>query len=472
MGTLTKDADYWRGWRCRIRNATLLTNYLPSSSKRPKVNLSSYALSLSVIAVSSPILGSALFGTSGEKSTSFLSVWIVVLCTLTTGLIVCFELSINHVNGALRMSTTNSGEIRYLTGIVLTGTALLFQSLEVSNEGYHLLLSLHLGALSTLLVSATVGFCTEQWYPVGSGQFMMTAWDSVLLLVYFVAPGLILANRANVMYGVSFLAFLEPLFPGASASQSNSLPSLLLLLVTTLLSFGISSLQSYTSLYHNWSCKLHTHGQPNSGLIAVTVMLNDLNGKLKKGRKGAINVFVTKDNLEERADEVCELVRGGHEVGVATAAGGAGAEVEEVVALFEEVVKKKPKWYMGVGGHLNPNCICHVNSLGLRVALWSTLVEGVWAGSKSPELTDLDQKIVETNTDGELEVVLHNNITTKRGGNIVHVRAGGDGETAIEIIDCIVDVCESLEDVRGNGKLKFQCDSLEKVCKHDHSLVL
>jgi len=79
--------------------------------------------------------------------------------------------------------------------------------LQNSPKLLNLALGFLLGSCSGLFLAAGVAFCVEQWYPVGSPQFQMVAWDSLMLVVYFIAPACVLGNRVHIMYGEEIIGW-------------------------------------------------------------------------------------------------------------------------------------------------------------------------------------------------------------------------------------------------------------------------
>ena len=146
------------------------------------------------------IVDLALGDGNSNSNSNVNSAWCAILSSSTSFLTVLFLHSVNHRHGGFNTSSgpSTTTPTPYTLGMVLPTVLLILQN---SPKLLNLALGFLLGSCSGLFLAAGVAFCVEQWYPVGSPQFQMVAWDSLMLVVYFIAPACVLGNRVHIMYG-------------------------------------------------------------------------------------------------------------------------------------------------------------------------------------------------------------------------------------------------------------------------------
>ena len=155
------------------------------------------------------------------------------------------------------------------------------------------------GASACLLLSSFAAAVADCWYPVGSCQYQMLAWDTLGLLFYFALPITILILKAWAMYDVTGLLISAGFVGGDPYSIVNGLATAVVCIVAV----GVPIVNRWSILFSNWFAKVreyyrkchddarrnisnaphtshtsqcYTHGQPNTGKAAITVDYADL----------------------------------------------------------------------------------------------------------------------------------------------------------------------------------------------------
>ncbi|GMH48719.1 hypothetical protein TrRE_jg6174, partial [Triparma retinervis] len=330
------------------------------------------------------------------------------------------------------------------------------------------LFQVFMGSTTTLLLTCFASAVAESWYPVGSMQFQMVAWDTIGLLFYFALPIGILSYKAWHKYQIAATLVSWGMEGGDAYKIVNSLATL----AVTITAICLPILNKYSNLCSNWFAKCYTHGQPNTNRVSLTVDFADLFPATAKSEEGSedgqaklwaackkhearLTIFVTADNLKQSPHLIAELSKA-HNIGITTDANFTEGwtqvknRVHQAAINYFKVIGKQPTWYRGVAGHRHPAAFLAANKLGMRVAFWSTY--GEIAPSWAEETTS--------------SIILNfkSDFKKTRGGNILYVRRGDGNEASIAS-----NVEELLSTFGADGILM---DVLDATVKKDHEFVL
>mmetsp|Transcript_10199 Transcript_10199/g.18466 ORF Transcript_10199/g.18466 Transcript_10199/m.18466 type:complete len:673 (-) Transcript_10199:54-2072(-) len=315
------------------------------------------------------------------------------------------------------------------------------------------------GAVATILLSSFAAAVADCWYPVGSCQFQMLAWDTAGLIFYFFIPVVILFVKAWARYDITDKLITAGFVGGDPYTIVNGLT----ITVVVIVAVGVPILNRWSCLCSNWFAKCYTHGQPNTNFVALTVDYVDLvspgdgfdatHKKLWEALKkyeARLTIFVTLDDLKRDPEVIAELSQA-HSIGISSEANvgerwmKVRARVQATSIEYFKVIGKNPLWYRGSNGHRHPAALIASSKLDIRVAFWSTYCE-----------SHKIEKCVED---------IKNDFAKTRGGNIVMLRkvAGeAGGHLGAELVK-LINTC---------GEVGMKLEELGTVVKDDHEFVL
>jgi len=394
----------------------------------------------------------------------------VTVCVViaTAASLLALVLNRRHKNGPLVVvsspTTVRSFSIACLSSlrIVLALSAIRLSDAAPSTarDPTLVMFQMFTGASACLLLSSFAAAVADCWYPVGSCQYQMLAWDTLGLLFYFALPITILILKAWAMYDVTGLLISAGFVGGDPYSIVNGLATAVVCIVAV----GVPIVNRWSILFSNWFAKCYTHGQPNTGKAAITVDYADLvePGKgfddahislwasLKK-HEARLTIFVTLEDLKRDPVIIAELSQA-HCIGMSTTAGVSErwnpvrARVQATAVEYLKVVGRNPLWYRGMDGHRHPAALLAASRLGMRIAFWSTYCEA----------TAVDEAV------GNLKA----DFQETRGGNIAIMRKGKGKELEGHIVPELVTV------VNECGSSGIKLDVLDVVVREDHPFVL
>ena len=332
------------------------------------------------------------------------------------------------------------------------------------------LFQVFMGATTALLLTCFASAVAESWYPVGSMQFQMVAWDTIGLLFYFALPIGVLSYKAWHKYQIAAMLVSWGMEGGDAYKIVNSLATL----AVTTTAICLPMLNKYSNLCSNWFAKCYTHGQPNTNRVSITVDFADLfpandtptaaegseDGQAKlwaacKKHEARLTIFVTAENLKQNPHLIAELSKA-HNIGITTGANFTERwtpvknRVHQAAIDYFKVIGKQPTWYRGAAGHRHPAAFLAANNLGMRVAFWSTY------GEIPPSWAE--------ETTSSIILNFKSDFKKTRGGNILFVRRGDGNEASIAS-----NIEELLSTFGADGILM---DILDATVKKDHEFVL
>lgn len=157
----------------------------------------------------------------------------------------------------------------------------------VGSLGLLIILSLHLdrietflpillGAIMTILCCATLAAVADVWHSVGSGQFWMISLDTTSMMIYLVAPTILLVHQANNKYGDSIrntlgnLPFLQQWYVTTPLAMNTAV-----LLIGISISIGVVLLAMLCPLGAHLFGKVYTRGQASTRKVALCMDWSD-----------------------------------------------------------------------------------------------------------------------------------------------------------------------------------------------------
>lgn len=315
----------------------------------------------------------------------------------------------SHKNGGLAMKTQLG-----LTVVIAMAVVYFVGSLSHDRDAKKVL-PFVLGAMLTAELGAFFGFVADFWYAVGTGQFLMVSLDTAGILLYFVSPVIILVirffdkyhdgiNDVTNHFAVQLSAPLQKV--DVSTTDIKQLEMLCIVFITLPVVVGIPLIHCLCPVTGHLFGRTYTHGNPNTKKVSICIGFSDykpilnklLNGDKLCLKECSLNIFVTMEDLKNDADAIKKLHQLGHNVGIALAPNAVGGytTMKALCTKYEATVGSKPDWYhTGIGNKGNlPVNFRAASKLGLRSAMWSTLVD-----SSKTELSDPDTEAIKTDLD-------------------------------------------------------------------------
>jgi hypothetical protein len=351
----------------------------------------------------------------------------------------------SHRNGGL----TTQKQIGYA---VMIGISVLFFVIS-SAQSYdiRIVMPFLLGSMISVGLGAVFAFVADNWYAIGTGQFVMVSLDTIGILFYFVLPIIILLIRFFDKYNsfvnditkyvamqISVLTPLDKIVDTVITSslikigQSQLNHNLLTFFIALPVVIGIPLIHNFCPINGHLFGRVYTHGNPNTKKVAICVNFSDYEVVLRKLAKRAgsdnddvlkddlLNVFVTLNNLREYPEIIKKLHDKGHQIGLILADekddnAKASSTLKEAFTFYEKNIGKKPMWYhTGIDDKgKTPHCFQTALRLEMRSAMWSTLID-----VSNTKLTKNASEAVVS------DLERHN------GGNILYLTKVNDGNHA------------------------------------------
>ena len=410
-----------------------------------------------------------------------------------TILLICLMVYLNvsrltHVNGPL-VILRSMGSANYSFAclssfnfaVALTRVNVADGNTSPSGDLVAMFASYFVGYCNVVGISCFSNWVNEVWYPVGSMQRRMVGWDSLGLVVYFVAPCAVLTFKGWERYGdvinaslTSFTAAYAPPVPLVGSAIS---PQTLVTLLFVQLAAVCGPLLSKLSVGNCcWFAKVYTHGNPNCGKVVVSVDFRDLFDTSKHEGEGEamvmgkqhkelwsvckelgfrLSIFVGRSELERFGEVVGELGETHCLAGSVNCTGwreSFGSVREKVGGtseLFEKVVGRKQTWMRLGGGGRHPVAFLEANARNINVAFWSCYGEVGGKDSVAPIVEMVKEDFKRTG-----------------GGNIIYLRRKGGAPGAGETL--AGGLCEVLRGLKG----VCEVEGLDAVVKPDHEFHL
>lgn len=295
-----------------------------------------------------------------------------------------------HRHGNLIIEPSQQGMV-VVSALAFAYTA---QYAQINKHVASVFLPFLVGSAITTLLGLAFASVADAWEAVGSGQFQMISLDTAALLVYVVAPVLVLASIAcnkygEIVYQTTRVLLQNSFITDDFISQQERPPeqvmiSGLYILLSLATCIGMAVINMLCPLNAYLSCRAYLNGQLSTRKVALCVHFKSILGDSDEARMKenadfyssnkkfqVLNVFVTADELRLYSDAIRKLRTAGHSIGICsnTVKGIAQAYDE-----YEKLFKAKPLWYH-VGSSSDgrrPAMLKAADSLSLKVAFWST----------------------------------------------------------------------------------------------------
>jgi hypothetical protein len=328
-------------------------------------------------------------------------------------------------------------------------------------------------AVTTLL---SVVFCSvaDVWDAVGSRQFQMVSLDTAAMLIYVVAPLLVLASLASDKYGETVSQALSAIIksqlggsyvhnPARPPEQPMTSGLFLLLGLATMIGVPLVNMLSPLGAYV--VSNAYTHGQPRTRRVALCVHLKDFLSESKEKTdesiknlvsitkdKHIVNIFATAQEFKLYPETIVELRSAQHYIGICSSTTVDG--ISDAYNEYVQLLKMEPQWYhVGSQGGVSvgPDALKTAADLNLKVSFWSTHIA---VGSREALLNvDLPN--------------LCRDVNSTMGGNIIYLSdTWDDADSFVSAIDTIV------QELGTNSEIKYSFSALSDVASEDAAMKL
>ena len=186
----------------------------------------------------------------------------VTVCVVvaTAASLLALVLNRRHKNGPLVVvsspTTVRSFSIACLSSLriilALSAIRLSDAAPSMARDPTLVMFQMFTGATACLLLSSFAAAVADCWYPVGSCQYQMLAWDTLGLLFYFALPITILVLKAWAMYDVTGLLVSAGFVGGDPYSIVNGLATAVVCIVAV----GVPIVNRWSILCSNWFAKV------------------------------------------------------------------------------------------------------------------------------------------------------------------------------------------------------------------------
>jgi hypothetical protein len=318
-------------------------------------------------------------------------------------------------------------------------------------------------AVTTLL---SVVFCSvaDMWDAVGSGQFQMLSLDTAAMLIFVVAPLLVLASLASDKYGKRVSQVIGAIIksqlggiyvhnPVRPPEQPMTSGLFLLLGLATMIGVPLVNMLSPLGAYV--VSRAYTHGQPRTRRVALCIQFKDLLSESREKtdesmknlvsitqKKHILNIFVTAQELRLYPEIITKLQSVQHAFGICS------STVDGILDAYKEFVqllKIEPQWYhVGSQGGVSVglDALKTAADLNLKVSFWSTHIA---VGSREALLNvDLPS--------------LCGDVNATMGGNIIRLSDTWDDAESFVTAICLI-----VQELGTNSEIKYSFSALSDV---------
>ena len=282
----------------------------------------------------------------------------------------------------LSRSATESGVA------VATGLAFL-RTVQSKGDDEGMLLFV-LGSLTMTMLYVYLGAVADAWYTVGTGQFWMVSLDGSSLIIYLLAPILILVIRGNEKYGETIHAAMvklcksvaDPaLMADAPVEPTEMLSQAIVLLLALGSVVGIRLIKSLCPIGGHLFGRVYTHGQQSTRKVALVLswQYNSLVAEFAK-KSIFVNLLVTASDLESDGEAIKSAVALGHDTII-------GGDVAAGYKAHRQTQKMAPGWCQTQ----NLSEIIKASEWDMKIGLWSSILD-----SKTTNLAALVEDVEES----------------------------------------------------------------------------
>ncbi|KAL9189674.1 hypothetical protein ACHAXT_009349 [Thalassiosira profunda] len=328
-----------------------------------------------------------------------------------------------------------------------------------------------LGSLYMIFMSYAFASVADVWYTVGSGQFQMVSLDTAGLMLFFIAPAVVLYLRFVDKYGsyIASKASMVQLYLWSGKVYNEDVISFSLVMTLAMISaVGVPLLNSLCPLGGYLFSRAYTHGQPNTKKVALCINFSDLPKEVRKRmeilnalkmrKEGVLNIFVTLEDIAMFPDGL-KMLGKGHTIALApsvvpselqdsfcglTLFQGNQPNIEFAHHEYCELFGEEPSWMLARGATgRHPSLLSVAKDLGMKVAYWSTSIE-----LSGNALTSEQTRVING------ECLDHN------GGSILYVSVKNGASSTL-----LCELIKALDD-------GFSLESLNDVAKDQQEMVL
>ena len=257
----------------------------------------------------------------------------------------------------------------------LVGTLGLLIVLSIHLDRIETFLPILLGAMMTVLCCATLAAVADVWNSVGSGQFWMISLDTTSMMIYLIAPTILLLRQANQKYGDSIrttlgnLPFLQQLYITTPLAMNTAV-----LLIGTSISIGVVLLAMLCPLGAHLFGKVYTRGQASTRKVALCMDWSDeVTEEALQGfpPNQIITFLVTAQHLRQDAARIQAVVNHfGHSIVLSADTEKA---LHDAYSLYTTVFSESPPptWTCPGMNAWTPSLVHAAAQRNLNVGLWS-----------------------------------------------------------------------------------------------------
>ncbi len=406
-----------------------------------------------------------------KTQTSKLPVLSTALLALTT-LALCglYYRNRSHKHGNLTIQKEQEGMT------VVTSLALAWTAQYASLVNAPVILPVLVGSAVTTLVCLSFASVADAWDSVGSGQFQMISLDTAAIMLYVVAPMIVLACVACQSYGDTVIKLVSDFLHtqistefirGQEQTPETAMLSGLFLLLSLSTTVGVSVINMLCPMSAYLFSKAYTNGQPRTKNLALCVHFKDLLSESEEKinatmdflltankaiHKPVVNIFVSADELRRHSDWIVKLKSAGHVFGIC---GTSVAELIHAYEAYEGVLNDLPEWYhVGIATKSRaPDVLKVAKTLNLKVAFWSTHI-----GITSREVLRKEQ--IPT---------LCQDVAATRGGSIVYLTS--DWRHSDSLTAAIESIVKQVS-IDSSSGIQYSFSALSNVAKDDLPMTL
>jgi hypothetical protein len=278
----------------------------------------------------------------------------------------------------------------------MAGAIGLLVFLQLHLDHLELFLPVLMGALLTVLCCATLTSVADVWNSVGSGQFWMISLDTSTMLLYLVAPTIVLGYRANDTHGDSIRTLLGDMAKHlhfATPLATTSAAMLLGLAICT----GVTLIAMLCPFGAHFFGKVYTTGQAATRKVALCVNWSDQvteDALQDFPAQQVLTFLVTYEQLRQDSARLQTIVAMGHSISISS---DDAKDLVDACQLHQTLFSQTPEWTCPGQLAWSPNVVHAAATLNLKVGLWS---HGIRVTGTC--LTPMQAKSLQTDLEGTM----------------------------------------------------------------------
>jgi hypothetical protein len=280
----------------------------------------------------------------------------------------------------------------------MAGALGLLAFLQLHLDHLELFLPVLMGALVAVLCCATLTTIADVWNSVGSGQFWMISLDTSTMLLYLVAPTIVLGYRANDKYGGTVRTILGdmPVVKNLYFATPLANTSAVMLMGLTIC-IGVPLIAMLCPFGAHFFGKVYTTGQAATRKVALCMDWSDdvtEEALQELPTKQVVTFLVSSQQLRQDSARIQKTVAMGHSVSISS---DDAKDLADACQLYQTLLSQTPEWTCPGQLAWSPNLVHVAATLNLKVGLWS---HGLTVTGTS--LTPLQAKSLKTDLEGAM----------------------------------------------------------------------